>query len=192
MNREFHYSLAWLSYELGIPGDVLCELAASAETHYRPFYKYKKGNRRLIDNPDCQLKAVQTEIRNRLLAPLPLSLIVHGCVKRRSAFTNAHVHTKARNLASIDVKRFYPNVTNRMVYALLRDRLRLGPDLARLLTLLTTRLGHLPHGAPTSDAIANLVLAPLDDQIEQLASDLDLRASRYLDNIDLAGVRARE
>lgn len=187
-----HYSVNWLAYELSIPVNVLQRLANEAESHYRPFYKFKRGKSRLIDNPDRQLSSVQSAIRDRLLASIPLSDIVHGCVKGRSTRTTADVHTRVRNLASIDIKRFYGSVTNRMVYRLLRERLRIGPDVARILTRLTTRQGHLPHGSPVSHVIANLILSPVDTEIERVASELALRGSRYVDNIDLSGTGTRQ
>ena len=61
-----------------------------------------------------------------------------------------------------------------------------------MLTKLTTTRGRLPQGAPTSDALANLVLHSVDDEVEAIAQDLDLTVSRYLDNLDLAGPRSRE
>jgi hypothetical protein len=186
------YSLRWLAYELLVPVDVLQRLADEAEAHYRPFYKFRRGKPRLIDNPDRQLSSIQAVIRDRLLEPIPLSDIVHGCVKGRSTKTTATVHTRVRNLASIDVKRFYASVTNDMVYEFFATRLRVGPEIARILTRLTTRQGHLPHGSPVSHSIANLILSPVDKEIERIASDLALRASRYVDNIDLGGVRTRE
>jgi hypothetical protein len=94
-------------------------------------------------------------------------------------------------VASIDVKDFYPSVTNAAIFRLWR-RLGYGHRIASLLTKITTRGGHLPQGAPTSDALANHFLEPVDREIERAASDLALVPSRYLDNIDLSGARSRE
>jgi RNA-directed DNA polymerase len=85
----------------------------------------------------------------------------------------------------------YPSVTNTAIYELWL-RLGYGPRLASLLTRLTTRAGHLPQGAPTSDALANHVLTAVDDRLIAIAEAFDLKLSRYLDNIDLSGTHTRE
>ena len=85
----------------------------------------------------------------------------------------------------------YPSVTNTAIYELW-IRLGYGPRLASLLTRLTTLAGHLPQGAPTSDALANHVLAPVDEGLIVIVAALDLKLSRYLDNIDVSGQRTRE
>lgn len=67
-----------------------------------------------------------------------------------------------------------------------------GDNLADLLTRLTTLEGHLPQGAPTSGALANLILSPLDLILEDIGARLGLVVTRYVDNIDFSGVRTRE
>jgi RNA-directed DNA polymerase len=188
-----HNTLRWLSYKLRVALEVLLELEANAEQHYKPFWKkFKNGKWRFIEKPDDQLMIVQKAIRAELLVPIPLSPIVHGCVKGRSQFTNAATLIKSRSLGSIDVKNFFPSVTNKMVYRVFIEAVGVGPDLAGFLTRLTTRGGHLPQGAPTSDALANLVLSPVDRDVERIASALNLRPSRYLDNYDFAGDQTRD
>jgi RNA-directed DNA polymerase len=188
-----HNTLEWLSYELRVSTDTLLELEANAETHYITFEKkFKNGKVRPIECPDDRLMPVLTAIRKNLLLPIPLSPIVHGCVKGRSPLSNARVLVKASSVASVDVKHFFPSVTNRMVYRVCLTQVGVGPDVARTLTRLTTRKGHLPQGSPTSDALANLVLAGVDRRVEQIAAALSLRVVRYVDNYDFAGARARE
>jgi hypothetical protein len=188
-----HNKLEWLSYELRIPIPVLLELAENAERHYHQFEKrFANGKLRLIEAPDEDLATALLQIRRVLLDPIPFSPIVHGCVKERSPLTHAAVHVKTSNVASVDIKDFFPSVTNKMVYRVLLDRVNVGPDLARILTRVTTRRGHLPQGATTSPALANLVLGPVDREVERIAADLKVTAGRYVDNYDFAGVRARE
>ena len=83
-------------------------------------------------------------------------------------------------------------MTNAMVFRVFRGTLGLGDALAHLLTRLTTLDGHLPQGAPTSGALANLILSPVDPVLENIAADLHLVVTRYVDNIDFSGIRARE
>jgi hypothetical protein len=191
LNGERH-SEQWLARKLGVARELLIELAERPERHYRSFIIQPPGKKpRPIDNPDEDLKTAQREIRFRLLAPLRLPEHVHGCVKRRSPVTNAIGHCGQVNVASIDIKDFYPSVTNRSIYELWLQ-LGYGFRVASMLTRLTTYRGHLPQGSPTSDALANHVLAPVDARLVEIARGLNLKLSRYLDNIDLSGVRTRE
>jgi hypothetical protein len=66
-----------------------------------------------------------------------------------------------------------------------------GPKPARLLTAPDDPQRHLPQGAPTSDAIAIQVLRPFD-RSSCHRGRLDVALTRYLDNIDVSGVRTRE
>jgi len=188
-----HNTLQWLSFKLQVPIEELEALVANAEQHYRPYWKtFPNGKQRYIEWPDDRLMHVQQRIRSELLLPVPLSPIVHGCVKGRSNLTNASGLVKSPSLGSADVKHFFPSVTNKMVYRAYVEFVGVGPDLARILTLLTTRSGHLPQGAPTSDALGNIALTPVDREVEKIAKALDLRPRRYVDNYDFAGARARE
>ena len=191
MNTE-RQSEQWLAWELRIPLRELRVLAGSVDDHYRPFAIKREGREdRIIDNPDERLKDVQRRVRPAILADQPLDDSVHGCVKGRSPLTNAVIHCGQSNLARIDVKNCFPSVTNQMVFRLLR-RAGFGPRLASLLTRLMTRQGHLPQGAPTSDRLANLALAPVDVRVKEIAETLALHRRRFVDDFTLSGDRARE
>ena len=188
MSTRERHSKRWLAWKLGVPVSELQRLAAQPDgSKYRPFLKSKPGRKaRLIDNPKGHLKDVQRRIRDRLLADLSLPEWMHGCVKGRSPLTNAAVHQHASRMAHVDVKRFFPAVTNDMVYKLFRQ-MGMGQELARLLTRLTTRGGHLPQGAPTSDRLANLHLATAAARLETIAEDHGLVLSAYVDDLTLSG-----
>ena len=112
---------------------------------------------------------------------------MHGCVKGRSPLTNATIHQHESHMAQIDVKGFFPAVTNAMVYTLFRQ-MGMGQKLAGLLTRLTTRRGHLPQGAPTSDRLANLHLATAAKRLEIIAKEHGLTLSAYVDDLVLSGI----
>jgi hypothetical protein len=192
MRTPDRHSIVGLARQLRLDKDLLLVLAGESTSHYRAFVLHRPGKKpREIDNPDEALKLVQRRIRRTFLAPLPLPEHVHGCVRGCSPLSNAKRHLGKPNVASVDVKNFYPSVTNTSVFRVWR-RLGYGPRAAGVLTKLTTRGGHLPQGAPTSDALANHFMSPVDVEIADIARLLGLHLSRYLDNIDLSGDRASE
>jgi len=187
-----HHSPNWLAHLLGISRGILESLAKSHGSHYHPFQRPKRdGGQRDIDNPDNAIKAVQRRIVDRLLKPLPFPECVQGCLPGRSAKTNAEHHLKQTSLVTIDIASFFPSVSNRHVYSAW-DALGLGPEIARLLTHLTTYHGHLPQGAPTSPYLANLVVLKADAGIQKAASKLGVHYTRHVDDVALSGENARE
>jgi hypothetical protein len=82
----------------------------------------------------------------------------------------------------MDVKSYYPNVTSRHVYSVWKRVLRCSPAIARLLTQLTTYDWHLPQGAPTSPALANIFLE---------CSEKHITATAWVDDLIFSGKEAR-
>lgn len=186
------YSERWLSFALSHPRERLRVLASTAERLYKSGWRDVKGKQRYITEPFEELKVVQRAIREHLLLPIPLSSIVYSDVPGRSATMNAAQHVNQPNVASIDIRDCYPSMTNAMVFRVFRGPVGLGDNLAHTLTRLTTLGGHLPQGTPTSGALANLILSPVDVILEQIAEGLRLVVTRYVDNIDFSGLRSRE
>jgi len=167
----------------------LAQLAASIEHHVVPETRRKKsGGIRRIYKPSPELKRVQRLVSTELLQPLRLPDALHGSVPGRSAKTNAQLHTRKRVVASLDIKDFYPSVRFDRVYGLLID-LGCSPDVAHLLTRLTTFNGHLAQGFPSSPAIANLILAQMVPRLSKLCSDHGLTFSLYQDDLTISGDR---
>lgn len=180
-------SLRGLAWILGVPLERLQAIARDPDRHYDPFEKKKPGKApRPIDNPLDELKEVQRLIRRRFLADRPMDSSVKACVKGGSPLKNAAVHVNQRNLARVDVKKCFPSITNKMVFRLL-GQIGFGPKPASLLTQLVTWHGHLPQGAPTSDMLANLYLAPIDRRVNEIAAKRGLRNSRCMDDIAVSG-----
>jgi len=74
-----------------------------------------------------------------------------------------------------------------MVFGIWHGVLGHSPTVARLLTKLTTFCGHLPQGAPTSSALANLALLPAVKEVADQAGKLRLRVGQYVDDQAISG-----
>jgi hypothetical protein len=188
-----HHSADWLAWKIGIPSKRLHEIASGVEEHYHTFVIPKaNGKGREINNPDRDLKELQRRVVAEILRPKRLPDYVQGSVVGRSNLTNAEYHVGQPAILRVDIRSFFPHVTNRKVFAIWRDVFGFGTDLSSLLTRLTTLNGHLPQGAPTSSYLANLSLVSVDTTIANKANELNLVYTRFVDDIVLSGVRVRE
>jgi hypothetical protein len=143
-----------------------------------------------IPGPD--LKLIQRRINSNILAKVPLARTVYGGVRGGSPRKNAGEHSNQRCVINMDVKEFFPNVRHYMVFRMFRNELGFGRDVASLLTRLTTYRSYLPQGAPTSTAVANLLLAaPVDVPLSAEAERSGLRYSRFVDDIAISGRNPR-
>lgn len=186
-------SLNCLSWMLGIRRAFLEDLASNAVRHYHPFRLERTGRKpRWIDHPDRPLRGAQRKIYTNLLRAINLPEYLHGGVKGRSPLTNARFHLGKRLVLRIDLKDFFPSVTDRQVYFIWRDLLRCSPQVASLLTALTTYHRHLPQGAPTSSSLANLVLLDVDSRIHAAAAQAGCSYSRYVDDLVFSGDRPQD
>lgn len=194
--------IAWLVHRFsgGRPAHV-------TEAHYHfHWVKKRRGGWRLIEAPKRMLKLVQTKILQDLLNQVPVHSNAHGFTVGRSIVTNARPHVGQEVLLKFDLANFYTSVTFARVVAVFRG-LGYSREAAIWLGLLTTsavpgNLGfqdqgpyvilsylrrHLPQGAPTSPAIANLSAFGLDVRLSGLANSYNAKYTRYADDLTFSG-----
>jgi RNA-directed DNA polymerase len=191
------YSLRHLEALLGRTRAELEELAKHAVRYYKPFLLKKRERpfarkssppkKRLIDNPIDPLKAIQSRIEERLLKRLILPKHLLGGVPGKSIPDNAKLHLGARYLVTIDIKNFFPSITPQQVRSVWRNTLNCSPDVAYLLTGLTTARDRLPQGAPTSTLLANLVLSSFDTEIRAVCELNAVCYSSWVDDLAFSG-----
>ena len=183
----------YLAHHLGIPVDQLCNLAESIENHYRErkVTDERKGKTRILKLPDKRLKFVQRRILRRILDLYILPDAAHGGVKGKSPKTNATAHCGKPLVVSMDIRNFFPSVSHKQVAKMFRCEFGCGRKTAWLLTRLTTIDGQLPQGAPTSTAVANIVLATtVDRRSENIASNHGVTVTRFVDDFAFSGASA--
>jgi hypothetical protein len=169
-------------------------LADEAGRYYDPFDRRKAGGHgwRHIDNPQGELKEFQRLLSRKYLRELPLPPLILGGVRGRSIRDNAWAHKNAAVLITMDLSDCFPSTDDRRIFKIFRSLLGCSDQISGLLTRITTLQHRLPQGAPTSSMLANLALIPLHEELEQIASELDLIPTCYVDDIALSGLRARE
>jgi RNA-directed DNA polymerase len=182
--------------------------------HYRYRVRTKRsGGVRLIESPKPNLKELQRWILSSILDGIPAHPAVHGFVKGRSIVTFASPHAGRRVLLRLDLENFFPAFPAARAQALFRtigypepvaDRLggicsnavprfvwnhrplEIDPQSWREARTLYTR-PHLPQGAPTSPALANITAFRLDCRLTGLAASAGAVYTRYADDLAFSG-----
>ena len=153
---------------IGFKPTAVEQLISKMDTYYKEWVeqktdkktgdlkKYKDGTikQRIIRPSLKELKIIQTNIKNRILAPIKLPDSVHGGVKKRSNVSNAKPHQGNKYQFTTDLQEFYPNINSQKVYDTLIG-LNFSPHYSHWLTKLTTWKYELPQGTPTSTHIAD-------------------------------------
>jgi RNA-directed DNA polymerase len=175
--------------QLGVPHTDLLQIIEDKYHYYYSFPIPKSdGTFRTITAPRSKLKDIQQCIRMELDKHIHWDASLHGGIRRRSIITNARGHVGKQWVANLDVREFFPSITEEMVIEAL-VRLGCTSTIAELLAALTTYKGYLPQGAPTSTLLANLVFVPIDRYFQAFSRRLGLTYTRYIDDITLSGNR---
>ncbi|MFB9376094.1 reverse transcriptase family protein [Kineococcus gynurae] len=181
--------------------------------HYRSRWWAKPGAPRLLEVPKPRLKALQRKLLREVLDVVPPHPAAHGFVRGRSAVTGAREHVGSEVVLRFDLAAFFASISAARVYGRFRV-LGYPEEVAHLLAGLCTHrtplvvlrqmpdggraedrfrlrrdLGfpHLPQGAPTSPALANLCAHGLDRRLSGLASTWGATYTRYADDLVLSG-----
>lgn len=194
-------SLEALSHRLGLSPEVIVAASRSTGRDYDPFMRrsppppFKKdpveSKQRKIDNPILNTKEIQRRINRRLLRSLPLPNHICGGVKGKSLLHNIVPHLKARVIVTADIKSFFPSVKTFQVYRIWSQLLGCSPEIAGLLTRLTTFERRLPQGAPTSSTLANLILFSYDQPIRDFAAKHSITYTTWIDDLIFSGRESR-
>lgn len=171
---------------------------------------------RVIERPKRRLKEIQRRILHEILDRIPVHAAAHGFTRGRSVRSHASEHTGRFVVIRLDLEDFFAHVAAGRVYGIFRTA-GYPEAVAHSLTALCTnvipasvwaalprpttlpgidahhRLGrrlatpHLPQGAPTSPALANLAAFRLDRRLTGLAASLDAGYTRYADDLTFSG-----
>lgn len=175
-----------LAAQLRVLPDRLIDCAKNAENLYREFDRDVRGKKRHLTMALPPLASIQRRILNRVLCRLPVSPHAFGAIKGRSIKGNAKRHAKAPFVAKLDIRAFYPSIKSQRIYDFFRAQ-KCSPDVASILTHLTTRDHSLPLGTSTSPFLADQIVHSLDHRIGGLARSMGLTYTRYVDDMTISG-----
>lgn len=164
----------------------------STETLYREWEEpKKKGGTRHIENPHKTLKLVQSRIA-KLLARIEPPDFLYCPVKGKSYVDNAARHSGARVVKCIDIRNYFPSTTELRVHRFFSQRLECAPDVAFLLTKISTYRGHLPTGSPLSPILAFFAHYDIWTEINEIAAASGATLTVYIDDVTVSGAQVSD
>jgi hypothetical protein len=178
------------------------------------------GSLRLVEAPKPRLKRIQRLVLDAILANIPAHEAAHGFRQGRSITTFVAPHVGRSIVLKMDLRDFFVSIKSARVTALFLTagypeavaRLLTGlctnavpsevckqagqSDAAAAGSRTSWQVGqlyrqpHLPQGAPTSPALANLVAYRLDARLAGLAHSAGASYTRYADDLLFSGGEA--
>ena len=183
--------------------------------HYRVEWRAKPGGVRVLEVPKPRLREIQRRLLRLVIGPIPVHPAARGCVVGGSVRQAVAPHAGNGVVVRADLEAFFASISAARIYGVLRTA-GYPEAVAHTITGLGTtvisqpswrtvpvgtdgaahrRLGrrlavpHLPQGAPTSPALANLVAFALDRRLSALAESYDAVYTRYVDDLIFSGPR---
>jgi hypothetical protein len=182
--------------------------------HYRYRVLPKpSGEIRLIEAPKPRLSELQRQILSGILGRIPPHPAAHGFIKGRSIKTFVMPHVGQHVLLRMDLRHFFPSFraariqtafrtmgypepvadllggicTNCTPRAIWEKYGRAGDYDCRFQARILYCRPHLPQGAPTSPALANLCSYRTDCRLAGLAGSVGAQFTRYADDLAFSG-----
>lgn len=182
--------------------------------HYRYRLEPKAhGGLRLIEIPKPRIRKLQRQILHYILNLIPAHPAANGFVKGRGILSFAQPHAAKPIVLRLDLQDFFPSIYGPRVQTLFRTfgyPENVADSLGGICTnvvphhVWTTtpegithdakvaaqalyRSSHLPQGAPTSPALANLCAYRLDCRLAGLAKAAGAVYTRYADDLAFSG-----
>ncbi len=184
---------------IGIKRGEIATILADMNAYYYEYEKKKRNKKgelkytkfgtpevRVINPSIRTLKIVQKKICNLLNSKIKPATYAFGSTKGRSCVMNARFHQGNKYIFQTDLRGFFPSITSKEVYRMF-VRFGFSPDVASILTRLTTYKGYIPQGAPTSSLVANLVFTKTGNILADYCKQHGLKFSTYVDDMTISG-----
>lgn len=180
-------SIEHFSVMVGLLPEAVFGMTNSPASYYRTFRVRKSnGGTRRIDAPLPTLLQVQRWILENILETKECHSAAKAYIKKRSIKSNARLHRAQPFILKTDIKNFFGSINEFEVTKIFigfgyREKVAIG--LAKVCCL----NGVLPQGAATSGYISNLLLYNFDVEMLDFCQKLQLRYSRYADDVTVSG-----
>jgi RNA-directed DNA polymerase len=185
----------WLQLTIG-ELEWLADLKGLSHNYHVRVLTKSSGAIRLIEAPKPRLKTLQRKILAEILEKIPPHPAVHGFLKGHSIKTFVAPHVSRRVVLKMDLEDFFLSISGPRVQAVFRT-MGYPEAVADLLGGICTTVAphefgiynrpHLPQGAPTSPALANLSSYRVDCRLTGLAKSAGAVYTRYADDLAFSG-----
>lgn len=185
-------SISALAKALDVHPDLLVSIANRVEESYTSFDIPKKAENefRTVSEPKYELKRIQRKINSRIFELVTYPPYLQGGIKddnnSRDYVKNSSIHVKPAVLVNLDIKNFYPNIHRDLVLKVFKNFFHFEPQVAELLTKLTTLNNRVPQGGCCSSYLANLIFYSDEFKLVQELRKSGWRYSRLLDDITIS------
>lgn len=184
-----------LAKKLGTTEEELNQILQCSDLLYypnKPELK-KDGTFRQTYRVDPKLKIILSRIVSCIFHHVCFPAYIQGSIKDkekpRDYISNANKHSGKKILITEDIKNFFPSIKALEVDKVWRRLFKFPPEVAEILTKLTTLNGSVPQGAPTSSYLANFIFWDIEPELVTELEKLGVEYSRYVDDISISANR---
>ena len=150
------------------------------------YYISKLPSDRVIEVPKPQLSRVHRRL-NKLLTRIEVPEYLNSGVKGRSNVKNARDHVGKHAVLKLDIKQFYPSITQQQIMRCFVKSFSCAKDIAETLSKLCTVNGYLPTGSTISQSLSYIVNRPIFDHINIYSKSKNIKFTCYVDDLTFSG-----
>lgn len=171
-----------------ISKSTLYQLSQNSDKYYKTYTIPKRnGKCRIISQPSKKLKGLQSWILVNILERLKVSTSCKGFERGSSIFSNAEPHRNANAILTIDLKDFFPTVTQKQVFNIFKS-IGYNDLMSIVFSNICTYNESLPQGSPCSPKLANLSAWKLDVRIQGYVGKRGINYTRYADDLSFSSL----
>ena len=188
--NEFLLSLNLVDNDLSDKEKIrrLYTLSNNIEHYYKKYEIPKRnGDKRVIYEPNYDLKRIQKNILNNVLSGFKVSKYAMAYVKGMSVKDNVLPHVNKKVILKLDIKDFFNSISFIDIYNKVFLEEYFPKQVRMVLTYLCTYNEFLPQGAPTSAYISNLIMRDFDEEIGSFCENNNISYTRYSDDMTFSG-----
>ena len=147
----------------------------------------RRGGFRDIHAPDKVMRLAQSRILTRILNQVETPEYTWAFEQGRSVPEMAVIHQNKPYVISLDIKNFFPSVTQKMIQDMLSSENIADGAAARSISELCTYKWFLPQGGITSPKISNLVVKnTFGPEVKKFCDDILMDVTIYADDITIS------
>lgn len=168
----------------------ILENLAINESNYKVYNigNKNKPTKRKIEEPKDLLKYFHRRF-NAILERIDVPDFVKAGRKGSCYVNNGQAHINGKHFFCSDVEKFFPSSKKQKVFQFLFYDLKMGNDIASLLTNILTFENHLPTGAPSSQLLTYWAYKKTFNDIYKKAQFLDIRMTLFVDDLTFSSLK---